>query len=359
MFNKYDDFINEALDSEMKIGDYIQFKNNLKNYKTAGTYAQIVGKHPGETDPTKTVYELEIDINGQKKVILMSKIENLTVIDKRKHELIRDGRIVKPIISDIFRQIIGRVINFDTLLDDYLDITFIDIDHDRDDVITYLQAVKAKDIYGSDAYTSKQRQFMRVGRFFRKIIKDRKTEGEIEKLVDVYKASWDKYKNFKAGVNIVSGEDIRYWYLQDRYEDGEGSLNSSCMRYEESQKRFNIYCENPDKISLIIITNEKDKLVARALLWKVDDPKLTYLDRIYYTEKKYEVILTEKAREMGWLSYSNRDYDKPMDVHLERNFGDPEDNPYMDTFRYFYEDGCCLTNYDENENADLIYDDND
>lgn len=83
------------------------------------------------------------------------------------------------------------------------------------------------------------------------------------------------------GENIfesVQGNDIAYWYDQRNYKPGGGSLNGSCMRYEEPE-RFALYTGNPDKIKLLIL-KEDNKLIGRALLWTSDDNK-QYLDRPY------------------------------------------------------------------------------
>lgn len=83
------------------------------------------------------------------------------------------------------------------------------------------------------------------------------------------------------GENIfesVQGNDIAYWYDQRNYKHGGGSLNGSCMRYEEPD-RFNLYTGNPDKIKLLIL-KESGKLIGRALLWTSDEGK-QYLDRPY------------------------------------------------------------------------------
>jgi hypothetical protein len=65
---------------------------------------------------------------------------------------------------------------------------------------------------------------------------------------------------------LVSGSDISKWYSCDNYKDMEGQLGSSCM----ARKRniFSIYENNPDVCQMLILT-EDDKLIGRAIVWKV------------------------------------------------------------------------------------------
>lgn len=56
-------------------------------------------------------------------------------------------------------------------------------------------------------------------------------------------------------IEVVTGKDernIQYWYLEDRYAQGGGSLNNSCMRYKTEQKSVTFYDTFPDKIALAI-----------------------------------------------------------------------------------------------------------
>ena len=41
------------------------------------------------------------------------------------------------------------------------------------------------------------------------------------------------------------------------------------MRYEETQSFLNIYTENPDVCQLVILVDDKNRLLGRALLWKL------------------------------------------------------------------------------------------
>ena len=84
--------------------------------------------------------------------------------------------------------------------------------------------------------------------------------------------------------------------MEENYNSGNGTLGNSCMRFREKTEYMSIYSENPDKISLVILT-ENDKLLARSLLWNVDTCSKSnikyFLDRIY-TERDSDFDFLQK-----------------------------------------------------------------
>lgn len=114
------------------------------------------------------------------------------------------------------------------------------------------------------------------GRIIRKILKDNGkeyTDVQISNFVDKFKASYQKNKSKKEKrdpIRLVSGEEIKFWYLVDNYCDktnrGHGTLGKSCMRYTHCQSYLDIYVKNPDVCQLLILTDVIDgveKLLAR------------------------------------------------------------------------------------------------
>lgn len=341
MIEKYNDFVNEALASEMKVGDWVLFGKNLKKYKTKGTYGKIVEIRPNVDNPESILYRTEIDAidatNGKplgKIVVNLTKIENLRVIRGEDYDLLSQGKIAVVEVSDRLKYILDRI-KFNIPEFKMADCTFIDVEKDKDDSVSFLPVGKIKAVSESERYSSKMRQVMKVGRFFRKIKPDIDNVA-LENLSNEYRAIWTKIQK-ENNVEIVTGEDIRYWYYNIHYQSGSGTLNSSCMQYERSQRRFNIYCENPDKIAMCIMTNDKGKLVARALLWRLDEPEgQIYIDRIYTVDRKYENIVMDFAKSKGWLGYNFGNVrGKQMVVYLKKDYGAANRNPYMDTFRTY------------------------
>ncbi len=205
----------------------------------------------------------------------------------------------------------------------------------------------------------------KIGRTVRQILTTNKisfTDQQIEKFVNTYKNSWDKkYKKTGEGFHLISGEEIRHWYLESTYVPGGGTLNNSCMRYQETQEFLNIYTENPDTCQLLILVDDKNRLLGRALLWKLIEgtgKSPYFLDRIY---TRYD---NDAEKFADWF----RDFLKAKDNSFSAHFHGRTHGcrvqlkswkfklyPYMDTFAILnYEDGVLVT-YDGEDRKKLQY----
>jgi hypothetical protein len=219
---------------------------------------------------------------------------------------------------------------------DYHNISFFDVDKNNPEVLTYLPAKK----FEGDPDTKKGRQAMKVGRVL-KTLKPGLTDAQLEQEVVSYRTA---YKIIILGegknLDVVTGEDIRYWYSNSHYAMGKRGgcsteLWNSCMSSPSTKPVFNLYCENPDKIALCVYTNEDDKLMARALVWRLDDGNV-YMDRIYSNAPEERKMLIDYANKNDMKSYSKGGTGR-MEVTLPKDYGGKHrpvsGNPYMDTFR--------------------------
>jgi len=192
-----------------------------------------------------------------------------------------------------------------------------------------------------------------IGRLVRSMLQDNGegvSETQIEEFVNAYKSAWNQ-KFEPRQFSIVSGPDINFWYLESNYYGGgKSQLGNSCMRYAKVNHRMNLYSGNPDKVSMFILTDNdpsdggKSKLLARALIWKLDDGK-TYVDRIYFNSDD----IYEESN--NWLHKKfpdaiHRERSKP-DVNISctlKNANLPN-YPYVDSLFYMereIEDGKYL-----------------
>jgi hypothetical protein len=194
----------------------------------------------------------------------------------------------------------------------------------------------------SKVYNSSARNTIKIGKFIKKVLGNL-PDIEVERFVNGFKTSsiTDVLK-----VELVSGKDITYWYDSDNYEEKTGTLGSSCMA---GKQFFQLYEENPEVCQLAIIQRD-GKLIARALVWKVesDNPDIKYyMDRPYSTKDHYVNILTDWAkskdmalwrRTFGCVEFRGEEIYPDMKVKVKKinysNF------PYLDTFRrYDYRKG--------------------
>lgn len=204
---------------------------------------------------------------------------------------------------------------------------------------------------------TKNRSTIKIGKYVNKILKNKKNTELIERKLRNFirktgheELHMDRYvelfvNKFKAlvkelsdpnlynRIEIVSGEDIRKWYLEDNYLENKGTLGNSCMRHSSCQSYLDIYVDNPEICKLLIMKSEEDNnfIITRALLWKISDGN-TYLDRIYSINEPDSIILMNYAEENNWLYYDN-DYmgSIPMDIKVSKTY---EEYPYMDTFKF-------------------------
>jgi len=155
----------------------------------------------------------------------------------------------------------------------------------------------------------------------------------------------------------VSGEDIRFWYNRENYQSTRGQLGSSCMSGEYCQDFFDIYCENPDRVSMLVLLSKEELLIGRALLWNLDSGR-RFMDRVYTVLDSDARVFMDHARKNGWLYKFGRheimdgkkDFEGVMTVTLKNH--DFSQYPYLDTLKYLSYRGV-LSNVGDSEDKYL------
>jgi hypothetical protein len=229
---------------------------------------------------------------------------------------------------------------------------------------------------------STSRNPMYVGRLVRSILNSAKisfTERELEEFVNQYKAVFDFTKDKLRQFDIVSGEDIKYWYDGNRYQKGGGTLNNSCMSGVDSEI-LNIYSYNK-QVRLVIlydddgdISNEEYKsntIKGRAILWEcdIDGENGIFMDRIYTTLDSDVILFKQFAEKNGWwykkdqnmygdTEITNGNISKKSIIIANLEYTDLEKYPYLDTLFYISTSNNLLSN-DSIEGVDRIARDTD
>lgn len=223
--------------------------------------------------------------------------------------------------------------------------------------------VRSSIVQTTDLFDIPGRASTKIGKIVKKIFgskyKDSGEPGEdIESFVNMYKAA----RNVNDRFEVVSGEDIRYWYREDRYAPYGGTLNSSCMRHIETQKCLDLYVDNPSVVSLLILKdlNNDRKIIGRALLWKLERPNgRIFMDRIYTTDDYLVDAFKEYSKKNGYFMKSVQSYDEEtpiIDAKLDDVIVDTCISvllekkahngglPYMDTMKYLDDSKLRLSN---------------
>lgn len=214
------------------------------------------------------------------------------------------------------------------------------------------------------------RNKIKIGRFTRTLLKSVGVEvgSELERFINLYKSTYDVVKDKMKQFDVVSGDDIKYWYFDEQYVSGDGTLNNSCMA-DVGPEFFEIYSRND--VSLVILYSDggeidektgkykSNKIKGRALLWnatKGDGSVIKFMDRVYTVQDSDVDLFIQYARSNGWwykkiqnsipnASISNGKKsitDPSMFVKLKQS--EFEYYPYCDTFCYLVTDYKILSN---------------
>ena len=198
-----------------------------------------------------------------------------------------------------------------------------------------------------------------VNTLFPKEYEDAEGQKTLRDLIDKYGSLTDDTMKFE----VVKGDDIKKWYLEDNYETTKGDLGGSCMRHDRCQTHFDIYTKNPEVVSLLICLGAKGTLIGRALIWNLadsNDPS-QLMDRIYFRDERVKEKFISYAEENDMAYKSGRGLTNIV-WHGERFKKSPkvkldewefDEYPYMDTFaKLDIEDG---TLYNSEDKADGFY----
>ena len=294
--------------------------------------------------------------------------------------------------SDRLRDILIRIsdrISEDLLLQEMngedREITLIDIDNDDNNKFTYILSNKLHDYLAKrHNYDPEQRSYIltamrshmisiddpmwttlrtssRIGSFVQKIFPKKYVEREVEEFVNAVKAKRvEEFERFR----IVKGDDILKYYLYENYDDRaeETPLGVSCMRHSKCQEFLKFYTENNLEMVVMMSDEDNDKIMGRALLWKVKtiDGEITdrkYMDRIYTIEDYYIQMFKNFAIKNNWLYKNNQNrmpneyICDPSDKSCKRRKLITDNNikrtktfPYLDTLAYYYWKDGYLSN---------------
>ena len=215
--------------------------------------------------------------------------------------------------------------------------------------------------------STKSRNSTGIGRLVNQIFPGKYSSKEVEEFVNNFK---NINKPSENKFLLVKGEDIRKYYLVSNYEQEAGDLGNSCMRYDKCQKYLDIYVKNPEIVSLLVYVTEEDKVLGRALVWKLNDHKSSdiedaeiFMDRIYGKDDSVTQLYRDYSDKQGWarrtysgysqvrnVTYKGEDHSY-VDMRIKLDNANFNYYPYMDTFKRLRISDNLLFN-DDNEEED-------
>lgn len=207
----------------------------------------------------------------------------------------------------------------------------------------------------------KSRNKVKVGRLVNQIFPGKYLPKDIELFVNKFKS----VLNNEAYFELVSGEDIAFWYDSCNYMSNKGSLGGSCM----SGKRniFSLYTKSEN--CQLLILREGNKIKGRALVWKLDyltlddnsqDGDIFFMDRQYTNDDSDVFRFKKYASSNGWVIKARNSHSSLGPVifkDIEYNYSEMQVSsvknlerfPYVDTFRVYNPSTGKLINLDPDE----------
>lgn len=206
-----------------------------------------------------------------------------------------------------------------------------------------------------------KRNEIKIGRFVRKVFEMNNvnfTDTEIEQFVSSYASNL-----IQTGISfkIVSGEDIRKYYLYTNYHSTRGSLGNSCMRHDHCQSRFDLYVFNPNEVSMLVLFDDgSEKIIGRSILWKKtfvrnletgQEWEGTFMDRIYVNNDRHTELFKKYARDNGFAYKKTQSYSSVQKavvngqdwlsshIKVKLNRTNNVNSPYLDTMKVITDGG--------------------
>ena len=249
--------------------------------------------------------------------------------------------------SEIAKALLKKTHDAENIVSDY--VNYISVSNDDKTKLSYL--TKERQTQVSDHWDSNRRFMIKPGAFVRKIFKNY-SDKEIEKFATLFRNQQSKLMfDFK----IVRGSQIKKYYSAESYAKERSSLGASCMKNDECQDWFDLYSENKETISLLVLVNQQDKLIGRSLLWETPEHKI--MDRIYtIDDENFSHFFKKWADENGYMykreqkwnntmSFESDGVRKDLKVGIQLKRANFEYYPYLDTFKFLCLDNKTIYNY--------------
>ena len=218
---------------------------------------------------------------------------------------------------------------------------------------------------------------IRIGRLVRPLLRTAGitvTDREVEEFTNLWKATYDFAADVLKQFDVVKGNSISYWYDYEKYVDGGGTLNNSCMS-EVNSDYFDIYTRN-SQVSLVILYDDNGqvqeekytstKIKGRAILWdaEINGQKQMFMDRIYTTYDSDVDLFKQFAQKNGWFykdsqSMTPREYitdgnsKSRSDIVVKLDQANFEYYPYCDTMCFCFPGDKELRNTQDDEDGSM------
>lgn len=168
------------------------------------------------------------------------------------------------------------------------------------------------------------------------------TDHDIERIHNKL-VSFQEGNSFK--LEFFQGDDILKGYNSENYSNqNQSTLHKSCM--SNKNDLLVLYTKIP-QVKLACLYSENG-LEARCLVWEIDDK--VYFDRIYYTYDWLNEMLSDKLKQLGYISLRDTNSEKGY-FKIVLNDITIKQYPYVDSFQWFNKDEGALYCLNESKNS--------
>jgi len=272
-------------------------------------------------------------------------------------------KILNQINNPLSHLILNENISDDNIVDLDKYINYIDISQSNKGHLSYLTKDRISKIENSedkDYWKAKMRYHGRPGSVLKKLFHPNLSR-HFEDFSMKYISIADKPEYH---MELVNGNDIAKYYDYKNYYNQNGNLGGSCMSRVPSDF-FDFYVQNVRNINLLVMLDQHDKIMGRAIIWIGNDFKL--MDRIYTCNDLYESYFEDWAKSNNVMHKEYNNYKTPMHII------DPTNNtniikkyvinleqssfnkyPYLDSFKWLNRKTNKIYNYIPENQEDLI-----
>lgn len=252
----------------------------------------------------------------------------------------RIGSKLQKILHSTTKSIVSQAILDKTL--SLSNMEFIELEVDESVWLSYLPTSKIKAVPVEDRWTSSLRRKARPISVLNKLCPNLSTTDTNNWLGNV------RARVLPGELKIESTHDLRWPYDAANYISlgGNSILEKSCMRHAHRLVELDFYI--PYNVKCVYVT-KNGFVVARALLWNIhlDNKPVSVLDRIYDYKPEHGSFLRKWGEQHctyikdhpthKFFNCKDNEYESiHFKIPLERV---PKRTPYIDTFRYAYNDG--------------------
>lgn len=218
------------------------------------------------------------------------------------------------------------------------------------------------------------RNNIKIGRIVRSILTKAGidfTDKDIEDFVNAYKSNYDIMNDAFSKFDLIKGDEIGYWYHQDRYEIRSSTLGNSCMS-EVGISFFELYSKNSNCSLLVLYSDiyphkivdnkyKGTKIKGRAVVWNTN--KGFFMDRIYTNYDSDVKLFIKYAHQNGWWTKREQDSDltfsitngvtiEQADLIVDLEESKFDRYPFLDSLGYINFENKKLSNIASNIDAD-------